>query len=73
MAVRAVQQVAATALADARYARQLVADAGGDQDPSSSEHCSAGEADVEAGLDADQPVLDQFDAVAGHLDPAGGQ
>lgn len=73
MAVRAVQQVAAPALVDPRHVRQLVADTGGDQDPSRSEDGAAGEADEESRLDAEHPVLDQVDAVARHLGPAGFQ
>ena len=73
VAVRAVQEIAPPPLADAGDVGQLVAEAGGDQDPPRVQDSAAREANREARLDPGDVILDQLDAVAGRFGPAGGQ
>jgi hypothetical protein len=77
VAIRTVQEIPPPPLANAGDLGQLVVDPGRGEDPPRLQCAAAGDADderrVEPRLDRDHPVLDQLDAVAGHLDPARGQ
>ena len=81
VAVRAVQQVAAPALAHPGDVGELVAQPGGDQDAAGAQRPAVGEGDLEAGARrrrcaAAMPVTragDELAAVAGDLVAAGGQ
>ena len=73
VAVRAVQEIPAPTLADAGDVRQLVADAGCDEDPPRRQHAATGEMHREPGFDLGDPIIDELDAVAGHLGAARGQ
>ncbi len=73
VAVRAVQQITAPSLADARDLRQLVVDPGGDQDPPRPQHPATGQANEEPNLDPHHLILEQLHAVAAHLGPSRGQ
>ena len=56
VAVRAVEQVAAPALADAREVGELVAEPGGDQDPAGAQCLPVRDGDVEAAVVAGRDV-----------------
>ena len=75
VAVGAVEEVAAPALADAREVGELVAEPGGDQDPPGGQCLPVGQGELEAavvtGPDVGDGAADQLAAVAGHLVAAG--
>ena len=73
VAIRAVQQVAAPSLANARDVRQLVADPGREQDPSRLQDSASGQPDGEPGSMPTTSILDQLDAVAADLGASRGQ
>src|SRR4051794_23313830 len=73
VAVRAMQEIPPPPLANAGELRQLVTDAGSDQDPPRSKDATAGDAHGEAGFDRERLILDELDAVAGRLGTADGQ
>jgi len=67
VAVGAVEQILAPPVANAVDVRELVADAGRQQDSARRARVATGERDGEAGLDVEDPIVDDLDAVAGHL------
>ena len=67
VAVRAVEEVPAPALARTGDIGKLVARAGRDEDPPRGQHPAAGELDGEAVVDPEHSVRDDLDAVAGPL------
>ncbi len=73
VAVGAVQEIPAPALADSRDLGQLVAEAGCDQDPPRPQHLSASETNKEAARDLEHLLVDQLDAVPGDLLPPCGE
>ena len=73
VAIRAVQEIPAPPLANARDLRQFVAGAGREEDAPRIQHSSASQANREPGPDTNDPILDQLDPTAAGLGPAGGQ
>jgi hypothetical protein len=70
VAIRAVEEIPAPPLSNARDLRQLVAGAGRHQDAPRFQHLTPGQANEKAGLDPHDLILDQLHAVAANLDAA---
>jgi hypothetical protein len=73
VAVRAMQEITPPPFADARNLGQLIADTRRDQDAPRIQDSAAAEANREPSLDLGDLSRDQFDAVAGYLEPSRSQ
>jgi hypothetical protein len=73
VAVRTVQKIAAPPLACSGDVGELVADARRDQDAACRQHVASAQPNREAGLDRDDLVLDDLDAVVPDFISSGGE